>query len=238
MKREHYIMCSHLQHAWNRAAQERLDQHISVNRERLVFEIVLACDPTAQGRYGAWLSAWRRKQWPDFGLRCVCSSQELQDLARGIEHFDRVRSRLPLDYRDIGRFRDAAELIVAEQFAHACGRREARALERDQAYSESLTLFHEGRWRLVKLNSKQSAQWWGKGTQWCTAGQFFNRYEQYASKGSLLIMLTPSGKYQLSLHSMEFRDATDARSHLPTVTRHAPAPLRQLLVELGCSMAL
>lgn len=234
LRRQDYVLNAHLQQAWRRATTERLDAYLCVEREQRIFSLILECDPTTERKYGTWLSAWRRRQWPDLGLRYMCSSQELQDVAAGLEHFHRVRGHLPREHRDIGRLRSAAELLNVEGLLPRESWESLRAAERRRAYAESTVLFESGAWKLIQLHTKEASQWWGRGTRWCTAARSGNQFHAYVPRGELLVIVAPNGKFQLATATGEFRDAADARAWLPKVLRTAPQELSKLLEPYLC----
>ena len=118
LRRTDAVLNSHLQHAWHRAGVERLDPHLSIEREQRIFMLISRFDPTTQGKYLAWLSAWRRRWWVDHGLRTCCDMFELDRLASGLRHFHDVRRHLPTELRDINRFETSDELLGVEAHPH------------------------------------------------------------------------------------------------------------------------
>src|SRR5690606_10466230 len=119
----------------------------------------------------------------------------------------------------------AEELLAAQRFLEPRDMRRARGAERAEAYAGSAVLFHEGKWRLIKITTVQAARWWGRGTRWCTSSRTDNAFESYAAEGDLLVLLTPSGRYQFATRTREFMDAADRPAHLVDVLSKAPQPL-------------
>jgi hypothetical protein len=232
LKRADSVMVSHLQHAWERAKTEQLDPHLSVEREKRIFSLICMCDPTPQARYGTWLSAWRRRQWRTMGLRFINNCEELENLAAALAHFVAVQPYLPAEHRDIGQFEDAQEVMNATGLVSSTCHRRLRELERRTALEGTEVLFEDKRWRLVRLCSKEAAMWWGKGTRWCTSARTGNQYSRYANEGKLLVLLSPTGKYQLFTGSGEFKGAADDDANFTKVLSTAPHALRHLVSEL------
>lgn len=227
--RRDYVINTHLHHAWCRARVEGLDQYLGIEREERVFSLVGTCDPTPESRYLAWLSSWRRRQWAVRGLRGTCSCEELGELAFGLHRFELIRRRLPTRYRDIGRYTTARELIGAESHVPALERRRLQEEERSIALAGSDLLVEAPPWRLVGLRTIEASLWWGQGTRWCTAARSANAFHRYANEGRLLVLTSPSGKYQLALPSGEFRNSEDGPADLRKVLAQAPMELRSLL---------
>ncbi|ODT74937.1 MAG: hypothetical protein ABS76_35710 [Pelagibacterium sp. SCN 64-44] len=231
LRRADAVLNSHLQHAWRRARIERLDPHLSIEREERVFTLICGCDPTPQGKYLAWLSAWRRRWWADHGLRNCCDIFEMDRLASGLRHFHEIHLHLPIEMRDINRFATVEELLCAETRLSLLGARSLRKAEREQAYAESELLFDEDHWKLVRLRSRAAARWWGMGTRWCTSARFNNQFELYAGRGPLLVLVTPSDRYQLAVESGEFRNSADTQANIEMVLAGAPGRLRHLVAD-------
>lgn len=229
LKRADSVINIHLRAAWNRAEMEKLDQQSSVRIEQNMLELILTCDPTPTGRYACWLARWRRRMWPITGLRGMSSIEELEALSVALKRFDSIRSQLLPDRRDINLYVSIEELQSAETGMRSQCVREARASERARALAGSATLFCEAKWRLIRLDTAEAAVWWGRGTRWCTSSRNGQAFAAYHAKGQLLLLLTPTGRYQLATHSGEFRDAADRPARLTDALTRAPAPLRQIL---------
>lgn len=193
---------------------------------------MFTCDPTPSHQYHGWLSSWRRRQWICAGLRSVPDIWELADLAATLARFELFAPRLPAGHRDINRYRDIQELIDAEQFCAPAAERDRHELEKAQATLGSRVLFADGPWRLVELQTLAAAQWWGRGTRWCTAARLNNKFKAYSGQGPLLVLLTPGGRYQLAIATMEFCDAGDRPSDLSAVLNAAPELLGHAISRL------
>ncbi|MBJ3786992.1 hypothetical protein [Devosia sediminis] len=229
LQRADFVRVDHLQHAWHQALKERLDPHLSVEREERMFDLVASCDPTPAGRYLSWLSRWRRRNWDILGLRAMCGAGELAEVMAALQHFDRIRKFLPKGRGDVNTYHSAQDLFNAEGYIKGPGRRDLRRAERDVAMAGSEVLFDEGRWRLVLLRSQAAAAWWGMGTRWCTASRSDNRFELYARQGDLLVILSPCDRYQLSCATGEFRNSSDGHANLAQVLHRAPSAMRSIL---------
>ncbi|KRA97609.1 hypothetical protein ASD83_10850 [Devosia sp. Root685] len=230
LKRADSVINIHLRAAWNRAEVEKLDQQSSVRIEQNMLDLILTCDPTPTGRYACWLARWRRRMWPIMGLRGMSSIEELETLTSALKRFDSIRSQLLPTHRDINLYANIEELLAVKTGQRSQHVREAQASERARALAGSATLFCEAKWRLVRLDTAEAAIWWGRGTRWCTSSRNGEAFAAYHAKGQLLVLLTPTGRYQLATDSEEFRDAADRPARLTGVLARAPAPLRQMLL--------
>ncbi len=229
LRRIDVVLNAHLQHAWGRAAVERLDPYISIEREERIFRLVAGCDPTKQGKYLGWLSAWRRRWWECRGLRSCCDMRELDRLASALGEFHQVQSHLPVELRDINQYTAIDELFVIESYLTTVGAGDLRKAQRAAAYADTDILFDHGRWKLVRLRSRAAASWWGMGTRWCTSARTGNSFDLYSLRGPLLVLITPTDRYQLAVATGEFRDAADNIIDLDAVLLSAPIELRQIM---------
>ncbi|WP_061908321.1 hypothetical protein [Devosia sp. Leaf420] len=228
LKRNDFIMVDHLQAAWRQAIVEGMDPHLGIEREKRMFSLIGECDPSPSRCYLSWLSRWRRRAWALHGLREPCSIDDLQEISHALAAFEQARPWMPAEHRDINRCETAADLLAASTKTNLSSRR-MRSIERDAALTQCDILFDQGKWKLVRLLSHEAAMWWGKGTRWCTATGRDEHYKRYVSNGDLLVLQTPSGKYQLATGCGEFRDASDRPACLHGVLRGAAPPLKTFL---------
>lgn len=219
----------HLEQAWRRANVERLDPHLCVEREQRIFGLIAICDPTPNGKYLNWLSAWRRRQWDAFGIAYVCGIEDLDEVSDALKSFHEIHHTLPREYRDVGRYEDVAALARAPWLLDDASLRRVNAAERMSAMAGTDILFEGFGWTLARLRTHASGMWWGKGTRWCTARKSTHYFEHYASRGELFAILTPKGKFQYHPATDEFRDAADANASLQHAIRSAPAGFLQSL---------
>lgn len=232
LKRRDFVINAHLQHAWRRSSIERLDPHISVDRERRAFELIAAADPTTTGRYLLWLSTWRRRQWESYGLRYMCGLDGLDEVREGLQHFDRLRPHLAAEARDVGRYPDVASLLAASTDLSSTRAAKIRQAQKARAMLGTEMLYEGNGWSLLRIKDKEAAQWWGLGTRWCTAARDSHWFEHYNAMGNLLVLLSPRGRFQLHAASNQARDALDVSVDLATVIRSAPPALRSTVVNV------
>lgn len=230
LKRIDIVINTHLEAAWRQAQAEHLDQHSAVRVESGKLDVILDCDPSRSGRYAVWLARWRRQMWRVSGLRSMPMIEELELLTTALRHFDLVRARLPAPAGDVLRYRSADALLTARCSMPPQDEKRGRQVERDTAHAGSDLLFKDGPWRLIWLKTRQAAEFWGRGTRWCTAAQRNNAFNAYAGAGELWVLTTPSGRYQLATGSGEFRDAADNPATLEAVLAPAPLGLRRLML--------
>ena len=78
---------------------------------------------------------------------------------------------------------------------------------------------------IVRLSSRESAIYWGRGTRWCTAAQNNNMFEHYSSDGPIYVIVdgARSGtRYQLHPASRQFMNPQDRPVKLDQLKREYP----------------
>lgn len=229
LNRVEFVMLQHLHATWHRARRERVDPLLTIEAEERRFSLVRSYDPTG-GLYHAWLSAWRRRLWDERGFFTTLGGEELGRVKQALSNFHAMRDRLPPDLRDIGQYRTVQDLrsIVPTRVAENRRRLEAEALK-TEAHTQSDTLFHEGRWRAVRLHGFAAARFWGLGTRWCTTSNEAT-FEQYSRDSPLIVLITPRGRFQFQMGG-QFRDQED-REPTAEAFRDAPQGFLMLLRSL------
>nr|WP_314257240.1 hypothetical protein [uncultured Devosia sp.] len=183
-----------------------------------MFERLSLADPTG-GRYWRWLSDWRRRGWEVAGLRAGVRLELHRELAHALSVFHDTLPFLAAGARDIGRYKTAGELLDAASGSDPAIIRRTRQRERDQ----TVHLFENSGWTLIRLDGPDAARRWSWGTRWCTGTP--SAYARYRLRGELLVLLTPAGKFQLATGSGELRDARDVDVDLKQVMAGAPTEM-------------
>jgi Domain of unknown function (DUF4116) len=163
---------------------------------------------------------------------------KLEDLGRvdaALAAFERFKRRLPVEQRELSRFKSLRELetfvdpfVKAEERARltrdlstATGR-EKRRLEEWKARDESIIVQEEeGLPTIAVPMTEFAAQWWGRGTKWCTSAEKNNAFNDYHKDAPLVIIVCPDGaKFQMYVQSdtFQFMDNTDTKVGEKTVS--------------------
>jgi Domain of unknown function (DUF4116) len=154
---------------------------------------------------------------------------KLEDLGRvdaALAAFERFKRKLPVEQRELSRLKSLRELeaLVApfvraeakarlERDLSSATGREKRRLEEWKARDESI-IIQEGKGlpTIAVPMTEFASKWWGRGTQWCTAAENDNRFQEYNKDAPLIVILCPDGaKFQLNVKSdtFQFMDNTD-----------------------------
>ena len=78
-----------------------------------------------------------------------------------------------------------------KQFQGELSGKELKKEEQEQIYRETEFIYkdEETGFQIVSPLTEESAQWWGKGTRWCTSAEKNNQFERYNKKAPLFILL-------------------------------------------------
>jgi Domain of unknown function (DUF4116) len=154
---------------------------------------------------------------------------KLEDLGRvdaALAAFERFKRKLPVEKRELSRLKSLRDLealvnplIKAEERARltrdlssATGR-EKRRLEELKARDESVLIQEgDGLPTIAVPMTEFASKWWGRGTQWCTAAENNNAFNEYHKEAPLVIIVCPDGaKFQMNVtkNNVQFMDNTD-----------------------------
>ena len=152
-------------------------------------------------------------------------------LGQAISLFDKHKHKLPIEKRSVyalnsktgeALYQSPGDLWNSvKQYQSAMSGKELRKEEQEQVYRETEFIYKDEvtGFQIVSPLTKESAQWWGKGTRWCTSAEKNNMFWTYAKDSPLLILLMPASastagngaKLQLWKHKnrIQFMDEAD-----------------------------
>lgn len=181
----------------------------SAQREKLtaeqVIEVLERIDPTPHKQYVPWLA----KQYISGQFRTEDEGR-IQDT---LVNFTKLKSRLPVEQRDIGRF-DFYKLdkLVDELINPELSTKQTQT-STDGTFPvvpDSQVLYNGPMGQLSIPETEEASCELGSGTKWCTASHGRNMYKHYAEKGPLYIWRDKSGdKFQFHFKTGQFMDAHD-----------------------------
>lgn len=127
--------------------------------------------------------------------------------------FDRVKARMPIDLRDINKFKTIADLSRAiRPYEQTISKTQEDVNRIKELYTlKQITLLHKDSNGKIEIpHTKEASIFLGRGTRWCTAATNNNFFDSYNKRGNLYIITDSSGvKYQIHLESKSFMDARD-----------------------------
>lgn len=181
-----------------------------------VFRVLEGADPTPKKTYFQWLV---KIFLANPQLVIEDNNQIRDDLAT----FERVKSRMPGDQRDINRFKDHYELRRAiEPFEESKSNKEIKK-EEVAKFKQDVKVIYDGSEGIIAIpTTQQAACFLGRGTKWCTAASKNNMYKAYTIEGPLYVMLHKDGrKWQLHAASGQIMDEKDTPIR-PAILRASP----------------
>lgn len=175
---------------------------------------IMSADPDPRKSFSTWLLTLYVK-----------GKYRLEDLNRATDaleiYGDLVqRKRLPVEQRDINKVPDFAALAeIVRPYMDSHVESQNAAIEAKYV-AESEILLDTPQRRVLKLNSMEAAQWFGRETEWCTAyggswGRYQNRgnnmYSHYAKDGPMFVIQDRENNllYQFHAPSKQLMDVND-----------------------------
>lgn len=175
---------------------------------------IMSADPDPRKSFSTWLLTLYVK-----------GRYRLEDLPRATDaleiYGDLVRrKRLPVEQRDINKIPDfaaLADIVRPYMDSHVAAKNDAIEA---QYVAESEILLDTPERRVLKLNSMEAAQWFGRETEWCTAyggpwGRYQDRknnmFSHYAQNGPMFVIEDRANNalYQFHAHSKQLMDVND-----------------------------
>jgi hypothetical protein len=116
-------------------------------------------------------------------------------IGQAISLFHKHKNKLPKDMRSVFKYNSPGDLWNSvKQFQGELSGKELKREEQEQVYRETEFIYkdEETGFQIISPLTKKSAQWWGKGTRWCTSADNDNMFNTYAKHAPLLILLMPA----------------------------------------------
>jgi len=163
-----------------------------------ILEQLEAGDPTKNKMYVLWL------------IRQYLNKQfRLEDMTRVrgvLRAYHGVKSRLPLEQRDIGRMTYYALEDLVDSFTYA------PQVSEPSQYSQipNLKILYDGPYGFLAIpKTKKASCAVGSGTKWCTSARKNNLFHDYNEQGNLYVWIEKGDKYQFHFEDQQFMDSRD-----------------------------
>ena len=175
------------------------DQRITTDDPQDIVQELSKMDPT-NGKYLHWIV---REYVNEHFL-----SEDVSQVKEVLEQFHKRKQQL--DQKDINQysFRELEDLMdeMKEQEAPTSKRQQAQKIKTEGAK----VIAQDSSGTIVQLLTEEAANYYGKGTKWCTTADNDNMFEEYAKKGPLYVLLGSDGrKYQFQFESEQLVDEKD-----------------------------
>ncbi len=187
------------------AAPHPVPQGLYTAYER-TFDKLVQADPSQQKKYLSWLMNWAN------------NGGKMEDLPKAHEYLD-ILDRGRVRGFDLNSVKTLPELFrVVEPFLAKPTQGQEEKEQRAQVDTVTKYVYQGPEGMILIPTTEGASQFWGRGTQWCTAatkGQCL--YSEYAGRGPLYVVI-PKGsaeRFQLHFETGQFMDATDTPLELP-----------------------
>ena len=180
------------------------DHRITTDDPRLIVQELSKMDPT-NGKYLHWIV---REYVNEYFL-----SEDVSQVKEVLEQFHKRKQQL--NQKDINQynFQKLEDLMdeMKEQEAPTSKRQQTQAIKTEGAK----VIAQDSSGTIVQLLTEEAANYYGKGTKWCTTADNNNVFEHYAKKGPLYVLLGSDGrKYQFQFESTQFVDEKDREVYI------------------------
>ena len=150
------------------------------------------------GKYAKWmLNLYKRK--------CL----KLEDLYKATEYialFDKIAKINKLPDIDLNHYTSLAKMYqVIKPFAKTTGQKEKQRKIKEK---DAEKIFENEDFVIIYPKTKLASILYGKGTQWCTAAEYSNSFQNYNCMGNLYIIIDKRNgkKYQFHYETKSFMD--------------------------------
>ena len=116
-------------------------------------------------------------------------------VGQAISLFHKHKSKLPENMRSVFKYSSPGDLWNSvKQYQGELSGKELKKEEQEHIYRETEFVYkdEETGFQIVSPLTEESAQWWGKGTRWCTSAEKNNQFKYYFEQAPLFILLMPS----------------------------------------------
>lgn len=171
-------------------------------------------DPTKNKMYTVWLV----KEFINFRFRLE-DFNRVRDI---LTQFHELKPRLPVEQRDINRFKTYHELqrLVTQVNNVEFFKDQKKDLPiKGLNPSEYELLYNGPHGTLVSPATEGAACALSKGTMWCTGADKNNMFDYYDNEGKLFIWKDKTGKYQFHFEMLQFMDAQDEQIPWSTIKK-------------------
>ena len=193
--------------------REEIQHSDGTNPPEQIFSWLESRDPTKKKIYLQWI------------LSCAVDRnvpfEDLEYLPDTLAVYEEKKrtNQLPLEARDINRVKTPSELDIllrGEETKQAA----ASDAETQAAMRDSKLIYQDANWLIVIPRTEKAAQFWGRGTEWCTAWgdprglhpKRSCRFDAYNKDGPLVVIINkqdPQERYQWHSASHQYMDRND-----------------------------
>jgi len=163
-----------------------------VKNPTAILQNIEAGDPTPHKEYTQWLV----RLYINNPIRLEDVKSTMGDT---LEKFNKLKIKkvLPGELRDINRVKSPEQLHhIIQQYADKL----ADAEPEDKGKAEMV--FQNENVRLIRLLNREAAEYYGRGTRWCTAARNNNMFDYYFKSGPLYVVLPKKPQFATEKYQM------------------------------------
>ena len=175
------------------------------------FRDIIKADPTYRtdapekmGQYGKWLLS--------MFIHGKLKKEDLYKVKEDLTLFDKLKRMRKINKNDIGSYKTLQELYDAVEPYSKDETIVSRHDKKVEAKKDAEKVYEDSDWIVIVPHTKEAAQYYGKGTRWCTSADDENNYfDNYNRDGNLYININKhtGKKYQFHFESDSFMDERD-----------------------------
>lgn len=170
------------------------------------FDQIVKADPTSKpnkmGIYCKWLLTLY-----------TAGKLLLEDLYKATEYLTTfTKFKAKIQQKDINQFKSLPDLYnVIQPFAEAPDQATSNSDEVRKAKQGADKVYEDSQWLIIVPHTMEAAKYYGANTQWCTASDNNNMFDEYYSRGELYINIDKvnNRKYQFHFEDEQFKDERD-----------------------------
>jgi len=148
--------------------------------------------------------------------------EDLYKVTEDLQKFNRFKSQIPQEKRDINRITSTDELYeLTKQFSLE----QATTTKAERVLQDAEMVYDGPNWEILVPKTKEASCHYGANTRWCTAGSNNNYFEHYSKDGPLYIITNKkdyTDKYQFHFESNQFMDKEDRNVSLSPFLNERP----------------
>lgn len=165
----------------------------SANKDA-IWQALVDSDPTKNKQYLQWILVKGISQWKTKSVHLFLEDLK-STLFETLETFKKLSDKKKLGEvdRDINRFPSSDALFDAIEKYQDVSLDNDKDIEKKFYENKEATLFYDSpRIKIVIPHTKETSCFFGRNTQWCTAGKQNNMFNEYNKRGPLYIILHKS----------------------------------------------
>jgi len=181
------------------------------------YNTIVRLDPTFientenLGQYTKWIFRKDNLTWILNNIK-TRRGEDLYKIKEALTLFEKAKrvNQLPMDKKDIGKFN--INTLFDLTFELQNQNLQSNTEKEKEIKQGAEKVFENSEWLIVVPETEEAACYYGKGTQWCTAAKYHNRFDYYNRQGTLYILINkedPSERYQFHFETNQFMDVMD-----------------------------